>query len=127
MIIAPLAKLLNLDVVTSHYVRATAMCWLFAWSLASFGLLMSTVWSEKGKVAMSVGGLALLMYVLNVVSGLQDSLSWLKYLSFFSYLNIQNVVVKDHWSWTAVLVFVGFSLACSLIGAWWFNRRDIAV
>jgi hypothetical protein len=93
----------------------------------SLGMLASAMFSDRGKVTMTVGGVAIIMYVATAAAGLQQSLSWLKYLSFFSYYDIQNVLVKSQWHWYATAVFIGFSLITSLIGAWWFKRRDIAV
>lgn len=100
-------------------------CVLF--SLAVFGLAMlaSSVVSDKGKVAMITGGTVALMYVLNIISGLQESLVNLKYLSFFHYYRGEFLLGRGEFVDWSILALGGFAIVTALLSLLIFQRRDI--
>lgn len=51
--------------------------------------------SDKGKATMASGGVLIVMYFLNIISSLKDSLVNLKYASFFNYFNASSLMAKN--------------------------------
>jgi ABC-2 type transport system permease protein len=125
--IIPIVFAFGLSYDMDHLLKAAALCLLFSWAFLSLGMLLSSILREKGKVGLGMSGIGLLMYVLMAVSGLIDKVSWLKYGSFFSYLNIQQVLVHGQWQWLSVSVFAAVIALSSVAGAVWFNQRDMSV
>ncbi len=123
----PAAAAYDISFNAYHFWLTYALCMLFGWAFLSLGMLVSAAVSERSKVVMAVCGLAILMYVATAAAGLKDSLAWLKHLSFFSYLDVQNLLVKGQWQWETIVIFVVFSLICSIAAAIIFQKRDIAV
>jgi len=125
--IVPLAALHNVSYMFSHFVTTAILAALFCWAMFSLGMMFSAFFSDKGKVSMSMGGLLILMYVINIISGLKESLQNLEYLSFFHYFTAENTLVHNTLKPEAVWVFIGIAVACTAVGAWRFSKRDIAV
>ena len=103
------------------------VCLLFAVAVFSLSLMFSALFNEKGKVYGLVGGLILIMYVLNVVAGLNSALSWLKYVSFFHYFNATAALSTNHIAASSWILFILVSLFAAFIGLMVFKRKDIAV
>lgn len=123
----PATQAVDVDANAQNFLKVSVMCAMFGWALLSFGYLISTIFADRGKVMMFISGLGLSMYVATAVATLKDQLQWLKHFSFFSYLDVQNVLVYGSWEWESVLVFGIVAIACVVAGVIIFQRRDISV
>lgn len=124
---APLAELHNIDYVFKNYVTLAIVSFFFGLAIFSLAMLFSAIFSEKSKAYMTTGGILIVMYVLNIVASLKDSLKDLKYLSFFYYYDPDQALIKNIINETGVLVFVITAVVCTIVAAIWFKKRDIAV
>lgn len=122
----PIISAYDISYKFDNFLTLAILCFLFGWALLSIGMMFSSIFSDKGKVFFITGGLLVVMYVLNIVAVLKDNLSDLKYLSFFYYFNHSAALIYDKIDNLAYWVFVGVALVCTLIGAIWFSKRDIA-
>jgi len=109
-----------------HYLSTGFVGLFFSWAIYSISFVLSTYFSDRGKVYFVSAGLIVLMYALNIISSLKESLKGLKYFSFFNYYNANNLLIRNDIDWIGILVFsaviVVFSFARLLI----FNQRDIS-
>jgi ABC-2 type transport system permease protein len=123
--VIPWAELHNIDYDLKKFSVLAVGCTLF--SLAVFGLamLVSSLASDKGKVGMITGGTIALMYVLNIIAGLQENLGNLKYASFFYYYRGETLLGKGEFVEWSVVVLAGFALVTFLSALWIFNKRDV--
>ncbi|MDD5605431.1 MAG: ABC transporter permease subunit [Dehalococcoidales bacterium] len=111
----------------ANFALVAAISFLFGWAIFSMGMLFSAIFSERSRVYMACGGILLVMYVLNVMALLSENLEWLKYVSFFHYYDY-NAALADGSLGIFNVLFFGITIAfCSVAGAWWFTKRDIAV
>jgi len=125
---APLiASVYHVGFEWSHFVSLSVLCLLFSWALYSLGMLFSAVFNEKGHVNLLVGGLLLLMYVANVVSGLSDKFGWLRFGSLFHFFNASEVLISNNVSLVSYGVFSGIILVATVVGMIWFARKDVVV
>ena len=74
MAMIPLAQIQNLSVNVGNVSKTALLSLCFAWVLYALGILVSSFTSERSKSYFVVGGMLLLMYVANVVSGLVSSM-----------------------------------------------------
>ena len=125
--IIPLARIHGASVDGSKIAFFALVSFLFIWAIFALAMLVSSFFSEKGKAAFTVSGVLILMYVANIIGGLKDNLKDLKYLSFFNYYQPSNVIDKGEVENLAILVFIGVAIIASLLAAFWFNRKDVAV
>ncbi|MCX6727706.1 MAG: ABC transporter permease subunit [Candidatus Saccharibacteria bacterium] len=123
----PLAWLYGFPVHPRNFLVCAVLCLCFASAVYSVGLLGSAIASERSKLYGVVGGSILLMYILNVVSGINPSLEKLQYGSIFHYFNATDVMLHARLPIGSCLLFIGISVACAVAGAIIFTRRDISV
>lgn len=127
MAMIPLAHIQNLSVNTGNVGKTAVMSFCFAWTIYSLGVLISSFTSERSKSYFVVGGLLLLMYVANIVSGLVKSLETLKYFSFFNYYTPADILTEGTLKISSFIVFVAIAVVSSIIGYVLFLRRDMSV
>lgn len=123
----PLAKIHNVAHTSESYPIMFALGILFALAIYSLAFLFSSIFSEKGKVVFVTLGIVILMYALKIVSSLKESLTDLKYSSFFYYYN-QNAALVDHRiSNESIIAFSSVIIICTILAAIIFSKRDVAV
>lgn len=122
----PFAAAFNIDLQASHFVTVGVMCELFGLALLGLGFGVAAFMSDKGKTQMILAGAILVMYVLNIVSGIQPSLKSLQYASVFNYFDPSTFLVKGQYDLLAMVVFVGLAAIGFAVGLWRFTKRDIA-
>jgi len=123
----PLAKLFGFAASWVDVLNVGVLGFAFGLSILCLGMMFSAMASDSGKVYGAMGGLLLVMYVLNIVAGLEDKLTNLKYVSLFHYFVPANVIGGGHLGAAPLLVFAGVSVVAAAIGALAFVRRDITV
>lgn len=125
--VVPLAELYNIEYAFDHHVKIFILSFLFGWAVFSMSLMFSSIFSEKGRTYALSGGALLLMYVLNLIASLKEDLENLRYASFFYYYDFNKAMIENSIEDLSVYVFVGVAVVCTIVGAIWFNKRDIAV
>lgn len=103
--------------------RGFANVWPLALLFAGFGAIAAGFSLRTSVVTGSVAGLLVAMYVLDLIGRLDPSLSGVRYASVFKYY---GNAIEDG---IEPLAFIGVTLAaCALaaLGAWLFERRDLA-
>lgn len=121
------ALLFKIDADWSRFGLFGFIAFLFGMALFSISMLLSSLFSDKGKGYAIIAGTLVAMYAVNIVSGLKDSLDWLKYISFFHYYNTSITLVDGKLDGLAVGVFGGLIVVCSALALWKWVRRDVAV
>ncbi len=127
LLIFPLAKLSSISMNSGRFIMQAVLSSLFGLALLGLTVLFSAIFSEKGHVTMAVVGIAVVMYVVNIVANLNNSLNWLKYFSFFHYYDSAKMLVDGEIGWLTWIVLPGVFVIGSLLAMGWFNRRDIAI
>lgn len=100
-----------------------ANVWPLALLFAGFGAIAAGFSLRTSVVTGSVAGLLVAMYVVDLVGRLDPGLSGLRYLSVFRYY---GNAIEDG---IEPLAFAGVTVAACLLaalGAWLFERRDLA-
>lgn len=125
--VAPMAELYDVVYKYENYVTMFAMCLLFGWVTFSLAMFLSSIFSERSKVYMFLGGIYILMYVLQIVSTMSEKWADIKYASFFHYYDFEAAVVNNSIESLNIFIFAGFAMFFTVIGVYWFNKRDIAI
>ena len=76
---------------------------------------------------MVMGVILLSMYFAKILTNFKENLENIQYISFFHYLDADKILVKGEVEIFAVGVLIGVSVVTTVIGAFYFNKRDIAV
>lgn len=89
--------------------------------------MLSSFFSDKGKVTFVMAGLLLFMYAVNIVARLQPDLEDLRFVSLFYYYDASAAVIRNQVDDLSVWVMTGATVLFTLIGWFWFRHRDVAV
>ncbi len=125
--VIPLAKLYNVDYVFENYVTIAILGLLFGWAIFSMAMMFSSFFSERSKTYLITGSVLIIMYAFNVSASFKETWKNLKYFSFFHYYDYNQALINNSIDNLSFWVFGGTILICTLIGAIWFNKRDVAV
>lgn len=116
------AALTGQDLSVGHLAAALAGVWALALFFAGVAILAAS-WSHRAAPVTAAGvGLLVVMYLLDVVGKLADSVGWLRSLSAFGYYG-EPLVDNLNAANAAGLVLAGALLAT--LGALQFERRDV--
>ncbi|MBU0963567.1 ABC transporter permease [Patescibacteria group bacterium] len=127
LMIIPLGELHNIDYILINFVSISVLCFIFGWTIFSIAMMLSAIFSERSRVYMIMGGMLVGMYVMQIVSSINEKWENLQYISFFYYYDYNKALLDNSLETTNVLIFVGIAIVCMIVGAYWFNKRDIAV
>ena len=125
--VIPLAGMMNVDYNTGGYTPLFVLCLLFAWAVFSLGYMVSAMMSEKSKVFMIMGGGLVLMYVFSIITNFRENIENIKYASFFYYFDYTQALIGHEYNMISIMVFASVAAIATVIGLYWFNKRDIAV
>lgn len=100
-----------------------ANVWPLGLLFAGFGLVVTGFSLRTSVVTGSVAGLLVAMYVADLVGRLDASLGWIRYASVFKYY---GNAIEDGIDPVAFVGVVVVAIALAWLGAWLFERRDLA-
>jgi ABC-2 type transport system permease protein len=124
--IIPLCIMHGIEYNAEAYIYMSVIGSLFGAAVYGIAIFASSIFSEKSKTTFVTTGMLLTMYAGNIISGLYDKLENLKYASFFHYFDPGAALNSLEYVDYSILMFLGVSIILPLLGALWFNRRDIA-
>ncbi len=124
LVVLPLSTFSNISVIALNFYKLTFLGYLFGLAIFGISMFFSAIFSEKGKAIFATVGLLILMYVINIVSLLKDSLENIKYFSLFYYFNYTDVLVHGKLLNLNILVFLVTFLFSSFLASAYFVKRD---
>jgi len=127
LMIMPLAGLHNVDYSLTNFVSISILCLVFGWAVFSMAMLASAIFSERGKVYMVMGGMMVSMYVMQIVASINEKWDVVQYFSFFYYYDYNKAILENSIDTVNILLFVIIAVVCTIAGAYWFNKRDVAI
>jgi ABC-2 type transport system permease protein len=124
--VVPFALLYDVAFDLQSYLMMSLLGAFFGFSLFSLSMMFSSFFSERGKAASLTAGMVVVTYAFNLVASLKESLSSLKYFSFFYYHDHNAALLEHYIDPLAIAVFLGVGAVCMLVGLIRFVKRDIA-
>jgi ABC-2 type transport system permease protein len=105
---------------------ATAVMISYPFAILGYSLLLSSLFSERGKAAGIAAALTILGYLAWLVAGLAERWEWLRYVSPFTAFKPQRALETGQFPTLEILVLgvVGITLIVAALVV--FQRRDVA-
>jgi ABC-2 type transport system permease protein len=100
-----------------------ANVWPLALLFAALGIVVTGFSLRTSVVTGSVAGVLVAMYVLDLIGRLDTSLDWVRYASVFKYY---GNAIEDGIDPVAFIGVSAVAVALAALGAWLFERRDLA-
>lgn len=100
-----------------------ANVWPLALLFAGLGIIASGFSLRTSVVTGAVAGVLVSMYVLDLVGRLDTGLDWVRYVSVFRYY---GNAIEDGIDPLAFAGVTATAVALAALGAWLFDRRDLA-
>jgi ABC-2 type transport system permease protein len=117
---------IGMDVPLGNVAAASAGLVGLVWCFAGIAFLIGAATGRRGTVLAVAGGIAVAAYMAHGISGLVESVGWLKWLSPFHYfIGVDPLHTGWHPASLAVLVVVAAMSA--IAGVVLFDRRDVGV
>lgn len=123
----PIISLYKLEFSVGYELLFAAICTLFGLAILGAGMFVSALSAERSKVYGLIGGGIMIMFILNLLSGLKPALENLKYGSIFYYYNANDMIVNHHINHVSAVLFAVIAVFGFLAGLIAFNRRDIRI
>ena len=89
-----------------------------------FLCLALSAFMRKANVGLGIG-LSLMLYFLDMMSRTVKDLSWLKYLTPYTYANAADVMVEKALDGTLMVIACGVMLVSVIIAFGWYRRKDL--
>lgn len=121
----PLAELYDISYSVSNYLTFSIIAFLFGLAILSFSAFISSIFSERGRSYMIIGGTLLLMQVATIIAAIRDDVDWIRYLSIFHYYDAHVALGSNTLELSSVLVLGITSAALFLLGLYFFHKKDI--
>lgn len=99
--------------------------WLLFLLVSSFTLLISTYSKESGKTGLRSAAITLVFYLLHVLSGMWDVLSFIKPFNIFEYYPPLKLMFGDSSFVLNSAILAALIIICLALAIQQFNRRDI--
>jgi ABC-2 type transport system permease protein len=100
-----------------------ANVWPLALLFAGLGVVITGFSLRTSVVTGSIAGVLIAMYVMDLIGRLDTSLDWIRYGSVFKYY---GNAIEDGIDPLAFIGVTAAAVAVTALGAWLFERRDLA-
>lgn len=127
LMIVPLGEMHNLEYNVDKFISISILLFLFGWAVFSLAMMVSAIASENSKVSMIVGGGLVGMYILQIVASTNEKYDFVQYFSFFYYFDHNAAILQNTIANSNIIVFCVVAIVATVVGAWWYNKRDVAV
>jgi ABC-2 type transport system permease protein len=104
--------------------QATLMTWLVTLVFGCLAYSVGAITGKKGMSGIVAGFLAFVTFMVTTLAGTATVLKTVNYASPFKYFNTPSVM-KTGLDTFNIFVLLGILMVLSLIGWFWFTRRDV--
>jgi ABC-2 type transport system permease protein len=91
------------------------------------GLLLGCAMKQYKLSGSTAIGIILVTYFLSIMSGMKDSLDWLKYFTPFRYFDAAQLFKDGRMEGTYLLLSLGIIAVCVVLAYLTYNRRDLYI
>ena len=100
--------------------------WFLLFALGALSLLCGVIFFEPNRAIAASGLLILGQYILVRVAGLTESLSFLKHISLFNYLNANTILTMNRIPLDELLIVITFGILALISALVIFQKREIS-
>jgi ABC-2 type transport system permease protein len=108
------------------FVAATLVMTSYPFAILGYSVLLSALFSERGKAAGLAAALTLLGYLAWLIAGLTERFDWMKYISPFTAYKPQEALQGSGIPFLDILVLVLLGMVGMLAALIVFQRRDVS-
>lgn len=117
--------LLDATLAVGDLARAALTMTAFAWATTGIACFCSSFSQDRGRAAGIAAAIVLASYLLDVLSGINESWNWLHYLSYYSAYGPQDALRSSALHPLNLLALLAVTAVTTLAALMIFNRRDI--
>lgn len=112
-----IGKFISLNIVT----------YLTIITVSSLAFLFSCIFNEARLSLSLSSGISIVFIVFRMISGISENIEWVKYLSIYSLVNIDEILANNSYSLTVSLILLVISVAIYSLAINIFNRKSLAI
>lgn len=104
------------------------ICTLFLWfSIGSISFCTACFVSESKYYYLIGAGLPIAFFMFQMLGNMGEKLECFKYISLYSLLPTDKIVSGANDFWFPVMILLGIAIILSIIGCYYFKKRDLFV
>ena len=104
------------------------ICTLFLWfAVGSISFCTACFVSESKYYYLIGAGLPIAFFMFQMLGNMGDKLKGFKYVSLYSLLPTDKIVSDANDFWLPVIALLGIAIVLSIIGCYYFKKRDLFV
>ena len=96
-------------------------------AVGGVGFFFSCLFSDTKNSLAFGGGIPILFLVIKMVTGISDSLAWLKYLTVYTFVNIDEILTSNTYVIVSSLILLGISAVLYYASITIFNRKSLSI
>jgi ABC-2 type transport system permease protein len=108
------------------FVAAILIMTSYPFAILGYSVLLSALFSERGKAAGIAAALTLLGYLAWLIAGLTERFDWMKYMSPFTAYKPQQALQGSGIPYLEILVLILLGIAGTTAALLIFQRRDVS-
>lgn len=96
-------------------------------AVGGVGFFFSCLFNDTKNSLAFGGGIPILFLVIKMVTGISDSLDWLKYFTVYSFVNIEEILTSNTYVIVSSLILLGISAVLYYAAITIFNRKSLSI
>lgn len=93
----------------------------------AIGLLLGCAMKQYKRASAAAVAIILVTYFLSIISGMQESMDFLKYFTPFKYFDAGELFRSGALNSTSLLISAAIIVVCVAAAYWAYNRRDLYI
>lgn len=115
----------HLDI--GKFLALNLVTYLATVAVGGIGFLSSCIFNETRYSVAFGAGVPVVFVVVKMLTGISETLSWLKYFSIYSFINIDEILSNNTYVIVSSLILLGICVALYYAAITIFNRKSLAI
>ncbi len=95
--------------------------------VSGIGFFFSCFFNDTKNSLAFGGGIPILFLVIKMLTGISDSLDWIRYLTIYSFINIDKILTNNTYVISSSLILIGISVILYYASIIIFNRKSLSI
>lgn len=111
----------------NRFIALNWITFLVILAVSGIGFFFSCFFNDTRNSLAFGGGIPILFLVIKMLTGISENLAWLKYLTMYSFINIDEILTNNTYVLVSSIILIGISTVLYYAAIAIFNRKSLAI